>query len=300
MRCSRILYPPKPQPRAREYLEILVVAVSVAMAFRTFFVQPFKIPTGSMEPSLYGIKASPRAERGAMDRFPLSLVSLTLFGERYVEIRAPRSGVVDALRFTADRTYVTSANGIVPPFRPGLMLHFEVGDYVQSGQILATGRVKMGDHIFVNRVRYNFARPRRGDVFVFSTDGVDHPDVKEDTFYIKRLVGLPGEAIMLDPPYLLANGRRIIEPEVFRRQVYDQHLGYNGYQFPPRGSSSMPPVLGHARSVLNLGDGEYLPLGDNTEFSLDGRYFGGVRQENIVGPAVQVYWPISPRWGRIL
>ena len=48
----------KPYPNAlwRENVEVILVAVAVAMAIRTFFLQPFKIPTGSMQPTLFGIK----------------------------------------------------------------------------------------------------------------------------------------------------------------------------------------------------------------------------------------------------
>lgn len=294
---TRAIYPIKSNPRVREYVEILVVAISVAMAFRTFFVQPFKIPTGSMEPTLNGIKAEAQAERGWADRFPLSIVSMVLFGDRYVEVRAARSGRIENLM--RDETYIFSPNGVVPPFRPGMTQHFEPGQYVERGQLLASGRVRSGDHIFVNKVRYNFARPKRGDVFVFGTDGIDHPDVKVDTFYIKRLVGLPGESIQLAPPYLLVNGERLVDPPIFQRLVNDTRAGYRGFIFPPMSPRMPPAALGHRQSVLTLGDGHYLPLGDNTAHSLDGRYFGGVHESNIVGPAFMVYWPISSRWGWI-
>src|SRR3984957_19704487 len=51
----------KPYPHAvwRENVEVLLVAIAVAMGIRTFFVQPFKIPTGSMQPTLYGITSTP-------------------------------------------------------------------------------------------------------------------------------------------------------------------------------------------------------------------------------------------------
>lgn len=297
MACARAVYPVKSHPRIREYVEIAVVAISVAMAFRTFFVQPFKIPTGSMEPTLYGIKVEPQVGRGWLDRFPLTLVSLALFGDRYVEVRAARSGVVEQL--VRDETYIFSLNGVVPPFRPGMAQHFEPGDVVQQGALLASGRVRAGDHIFVNRLRYNFVRPQRGDVFVFRTDGVDHPQVKEDTYYIKRLVALPGEQVSIDPPYLVINGQRLVEPEVFRRQVYAAEAGYQGYLLPPTHPDIPTPPFTQRQSVLQLGPTEYLPLGDNSRHSLDGRYFGGIDRANIVGPATAVYWPISRRWGWI-
>lgn len=51
----------KPYPHAlwRENVEVILVAVAVAMAIRTFFLQPFKIPTGSMQPTLYGVTSEP-------------------------------------------------------------------------------------------------------------------------------------------------------------------------------------------------------------------------------------------------
>ncbi len=50
---------PYPNPLWRENVEVLLVAISVAMAIRTFFLQPFKIPTGSMQPTLYGVTVEP-------------------------------------------------------------------------------------------------------------------------------------------------------------------------------------------------------------------------------------------------
>src|SRR5678816_471012 len=56
----------KPYPNAvwRENIEVLLVALAVAMGIRTFFLQPFKIPTGSMQPTLYGVTSVPDFSRG--------------------------------------------------------------------------------------------------------------------------------------------------------------------------------------------------------------------------------------------
>ncbi|MCX6996902.1 MAG: S26 family signal peptidase [Kiritimatiellaeota bacterium] len=82
--------PPRHPSWLRENLEVIVVAGAVAMAVRTYFVQPFKIPTGSMQPTLYGITVQPQAGRGVMDYLPLNIVSFLLWGERYIEVRAAR------------------------------------------------------------------------------------------------------------------------------------------------------------------------------------------------------------------
>jgi hypothetical protein len=85
------LMPPRSFPKWRENVEVLVVAISLAMACRTYFIQPFKIPTGSMQPTLYGVTARPQEGKQWFDRFPVNLVNLALFGERYVIQGATRA-----------------------------------------------------------------------------------------------------------------------------------------------------------------------------------------------------------------
>ncbi len=292
------VYPPHKHPRARENIEILVVAIAVAMAFRTFFVQPFRIPTGSMQPTLNGITYSLQAEKGVMDYFPLSLVRLALFGERYVEVRAKASGQVEFRDEFSDESYVIRVAGVPHMIHKDVPRYFEVRNtVVHKGDVLARGRRHLGDHIFVNRMKYNFTRPDRGDVFVFSTQSIRHPDIRPDNYYIKRMVGMPGEQISLDPPYLLADGVVVTNPPVFMRQALDERNGYHGYTL--LGDTPIPAVLRRPGDVIRLRDDEYLPLGDNTRASLDGRFFGGVKRQSIVGPAVMVYWPFTKRWGLI-
>ena len=51
--------------------------------------------------------------------------------------------------------------------------------------------------------------------------------------------------------------------------------------------------------TLRIGDGEYLPMGDNTISSYDGRYWGTVPKAQMLGPGAIVWWPVSVRWGSI-
>jgi len=292
-----VVFPQRPKPRLREHVEIIAVAVTIALGFRTYFVQPFKIPTGSMQPTLYGIDVQPQNGAKLMDRFPLNLVDMALFGERYVEVRAKASGVVEFRNESVEDELRFYVAGVPHMIRAKMQRYFQPGTtYVEKGQLLASGRVRIGDHIFVNKVRYNFVRPKRGDIFVFSTDGIKDERVRPDSFYIKRMAGLPGEEVWIDPPHLVVNNGYIEWPDAFRRLIYDREDGYGfGYQLPQ--AHSTPAVLAKVSDRLKLSPTQYLPLGDNTLYSLDGRYFGPVDRQHIVGPAFAVYWPFSHRWG---
>lgn len=298
------LMPPRPFPKWRENVEVLVVAISLAMACRTYFIQPFKIPTGSMQPTLNGVTARPQESRQWVDYPPLNLVNLALFGERYVAIKARDSGPLEYLGEMDDQHAFQVGREVhllrmtrkpdSPFFDPdqSMKLHVKLGDRVQKGQVIASGRVRIGDHIFVNKVLYHFTRPKRGQVVVFDTNHIPNKDqfrIRPDTFYIKRLVGLPGETIAIRDRHLVVNGKPITEPQVFRRQVEDP--AYHGYVPRPKAR------LHSEQSAILVGPREFLPFGDNTTSSLDGRYFGAVPQKALVGPSFFVYWPLGPHWG---
>jgi len=291
-----VVYPVHRHPRIRENIEILVVAISVAMAFRTFFIQPFRIPTGSMQPTLYGITYEGQKERGIMDRMPLSVIPFLLFGENYVEVKAKADGLVEFNQEYSDESFVVRVAGVPHLIHKDMPRNFEVGrTRVKKGDILASGRKKLGDHIFVNRMQYNFSKPKRGDIFVFSTKDIKHPDIRPDNYYIKRLVGMPGEDISIAPPYLLVNGEKVTSPKAFVRQAEGE--GYHGYTLI--GDSPVHAYLRRPTDVFHVPDGHYLPMGDNTRASLDGRFFGAVNQESVIGPAFVIYWPFTKRWGSI-
>ena len=291
--------PRRPFPGLRENLEILVVAVGVAMACRTYFIQPFKIPTGSMQPTLFGIQHEPCAGATLLDHLPFKLVKWAVTGEWYQEIRTRAAGYV------GDRVgYEDAANGKVtffigtqayrvpiqsaPSLRPG--------EYLPKGTVLWRGVHVAGDHVFVDRIRWNLWKPRRGQIMVFNTDGI--PTLPAQTHYIKRMTGLPGEVISINPPDLIVNGQPMRTPEPIAR-IERREPGYAGYKLVESATDGQPGTwaLRSTSDKIQLSETQYFALGDNTQNSRDGRYWGAVPRQNLVGPAVFVYWPFSRRWG---
>ncbi|MEI8121773.1 MAG: signal peptidase I [bacterium] len=293
-----MIVPPRPYAGFRENLEVLIVAVAVAMAFRCYFLQPFKIPTGSMQPSLYGIHYSAQSEKGLMDQWPLRAVKWLVWGEWYGEVTAKTAGTFRGpykMQRTGDGTAIAyyDIGGLEHALPDGMPLTVKHGDEVVTGQVIACGNTINGDHLFVNRVKWNFMKPSRGEVMVFRTDGIPIPRLTERTHYIKRMCGLPGDTLTIRPPELIVNGQAVQEPRSIR-QIEDRVPGYSGYTL---GEGPDALFINSVRDTIHLGTGQYLALGDNTRNSLDGRYWGPVPVENLVGPAMIVYWPFSKRWG---
>lgn len=278
-----------------ENFEVLVVALAVAMGLRTFFLQPFRIPTGSMQPTLYGWHVEDDPVRRWYDRVPFNIPGWVIWGSGYAEVRSKVDGIMGGATKPIqgqDAHYVFV--GAVPHrIRDRMPMRVEPGQPVRKGQVIASGRLTIGDHVLVNKVRYNFSRPRRGDIIVFETHDIEYPNL-QGTFYIKRLAGLPGEDIRIEPPHLIADGKPVTSPEPFQRLLEDPNYAGYVYAMPtwPR------PLLMEKGDVIKLGPKQYLPLGDNTRASLDGRYFGPIPEHALVGPAAVVYWPFSERWGR--
>ncbi len=288
------VYPSSNNSGIRENVEVIIVALAAAMAIRAFFFQPFKIPTGSMQPTLNGITIEAQAEAGIFDRQPLKFVKWLLTGESYKVIRAKASGTIRSFQPGRD-AYIVEIGGEphkVPVYMVDRGWRPDGSHYYKKGDVVFGAKVIAGDHILVNKMKYNFMRPERGDISVFDTKNIEHPQVRADTFYIKRMVGLPGEKIQIQNRRLVADGQVVSEPPMFEKIATDPI--YSGGHNTTFGSK-----LVDADSFIQLADDQYLMMGDNTKpsMSLDGRFFGGVRREDFQGPAFFVYWPFRSHWG---
>ncbi len=313
----------KPYPNAewRENIEVFLVAIVVAMSIRTFFLQPFKIPTGSMEPTLYGIECTDL--RGQPFKMPNPLErfwDVIYKGTIWHEIIAPADGEVvrvgplqHVAGFINKQTIWVQYRGREEqtPYTIwcGPDDHFEhfTGLDAQSafnkGEPVLRFKETTGDHLFVDRVTYNFRRPRRGEIIVFKTKGIEGIR-QQDQFYIKRLVGLPGESVSIGADqHARINGRRLDASTPHFENVYGfnpnaprlegKYGQYNGHVLQDRPDS----LLRSPGDSIEIPPRHYLVFGDNTLNSLDSRYWGPLPEENVIGKSCFVYWPISSRFG---
>jgi signal peptidase I len=338
--CTSLL--PKVEDVAwRENCEVFLVAIVVALAVRTYFLQPFTIPTGSMQPTLNGILGHPTTEQPPNQL--LRLWDTAILGRTWVNTVAQEDETivqmdeVTRFRFFTYTRVETSTRAdskkhnvymIHAPIRT-LTETFGVNyrDY-QQGEPIARGYVDTGDHVFVDKVSYQFRPPHRGDVFVFNTERLptidrrkspssepndltefDNPEAARladregfkvdmslpSQFYIKRLAGLPGDQLRVDPPKLFVNGQ-LAQAYGFQR-VMSVKDGYGGYGvgFP----TFLMPIMRSPDDPFTVPPKHYFAMGDNSYHSSDSRDWGPVPQENIVGRGVFVYWPFGPHWGFI-
>lgn len=330
-----------PKSSLVENVEFFLVAAIVILGIRTYFVQPFKIPTNSMWPSYHGLTGEiftdPAEEPGFVARgfrFATQLASPR-------RIDAPADGevmiVYDSLRRSAHyrevpgrrwlvmptqlREYQLVVDGTpVPVVVPG---DFELDKVLRevffngaeeypntrstgNGRmgLLRTGRtaargdrilsfdILTGDQLFVDRVSYHFAKPKVGQGFVFRTGGLPElhsmmPQAPRDQYYIKRLVGIPGDTLEIRDNTLYRNNEPITGAPAFDRnaRLEDNFPGYrNEGRLSPGSTLVVPPE-------------QYAAFGDNSASSLDSRYWGSIPAKDVIGKPLLIYYPFTRRWG---
>lgn len=141
-----------------------------------------------------------------------------------------------------------------------------------------------GENVIVNKFTYNIDEPERFDVITIYPYGKVYDDsfkdfitryvdkyvykknIKEE-YYIKRIIGLPGETVQIDGENIYING-----------EVLEEDYGKTEITFP-----------GIAEDPVVLGDDEYFVLGDNRGISKDSRSFGAVKKENIGGKVIKLF-----------
>ena len=177
-----------------------------------------------------------------------------------------------------------------------------------------------GDRITVNRSVYQSRGPLRGEVVVFDIardkDGLFYPvDVRPyapRTTLICRIVGVPGDQIAVRRGVVYLNQQPVNTPSTGEtytdssdRQLNIHHQAINSKivslvidpEIDHRGLSPKVLELSHETPAQAIPPGRYFLLGDNRSYAVDSRYWGTIRRENLIGPAMRIYYPSKAHGG---
>ncbi len=226
--------------KLRQNIEALVFAVVLALLIRTFVFQPFKIPSGSMIPTLL------------------------------------------------------------------------VGDHLLVNKFIYGTKIP-----FTDKVVFPLKDIERGDVIVFTYPNSERDPSKKGVYYIKRVVGLPGDQIDIEGRSLLINDQEVPMQFVGTYEdarngeafdEYDEDLYGDDHKVIFRKGKENTNT-GNYIPVTNVPEGNVFVMGDNRDNSQDSRYWGFVPIENIAGKAFVIHWSWDfdnpsfadkVRWERIL
>ncbi len=124
-----------------------------------------------------------------------------------------------------------------------------------------------GDNLIVDKISYRFREPKRFEIVVFPYR------YAEDTYYIKRIIGLPGETVQIIDGYVYIDG-----------ELLDEDYGLE-----------VMNNAGNAATPIKLGEDEYFVLGDNRNCSADSREssVGVLHRDELIGRAWVRIWPLK-------
>ena len=143
-----------------------------------------------------------------------------------------------------------------------------VGQRTQvSGSSMET-TLSDGDNLLVDKITYRFSEPKRFDIIVFPFQ------YDTDTYYIKRIIGMPGETVQID---------------------YDGNIYINGSLLEESYGREVIQNPGRAAEPITLGEDEYFVMGDNRNNSSDSRdpSVGNIHRKDIIGRAWVRIWPFA-------
>lgn len=319
----------------RENVEVFLVAIVVALGVRTYYLQPFTIPTSSMYPTLNGIIYHRTKEPPPNPLVRLLMVPI--FGRHHVEFVAKEREKVVAMRpaksplpiiahvpgvnfgpFSRTEVVTRSESGKersyyvaeAPETMGSQFPQTEWGGRIyEPGEPILRGYLDAGDHVFVDKMSYHFRKPKRGETFVFSTADIAQIKARSTTsqYYIKRLGGVPGDTLQIRPPELFHNGHRATEPGFVRVMSGTREQSHDGYRGYGNGSEQKGydqqvflykmNYLSEPDETFTIPPREYVALGDNSYNSWDSRGWGTVPEKALMGRAFMVYWPFWPHFG---
>jgi signal peptidase I len=167
---------------------------------------------------------------------------------------------------------------IVLPFRI-----FIAQPYIVSGSSM-DNTFQNGNYLIINEISYRFNEPQRGEVIVFKTPpkGLEIQGVSETkiVYYIKRIIGLPGETVEIDGDTV-----KIYNSEFPEGKLLDEPYVYI------EDSTSSP--FSKIKQKITLNKDEYFVMGDNRHNSSDSRLWGILPKKNIIGKTYLRLFPFN-------
>ena len=289
----------------RENVEVFLVAIAVALGVRTYFLQPFTIPTGSMQPTLNGIIGFPTTE--PPPNILVRVFDRALFGKSWIDVVAEEDEAImrveERSKISVTRRgwgYLTHCaiitdkhEYVIDAAKETVERYFLMADQAarrgvyKKGEVIARGHIDSGDMVFVDKFSFHFRKPPRDAVFVFNTQGIPTREnqnqhmVGPSQYYIKRLAGTPGDTLQIKPPELFVNGQRAVGrgyERVMSGTLEKPNDGYQGYSNASlQGGFGSPTFLypmhylDKPEATVTLDHTQYYALGDNSYHSSDSR-----------------------------
>ncbi|MDZ4403701.1 signal peptidase I [Prosthecobacter sp.] len=336
--CEKAL-PHAEQSDIADNVEVFFVAIVIALGIRSYIAQPFKIPTGSMQPTLYGIVAN-HTEKDVSPGF-FQQCKDYVAGRSYINVVANHSGRLRREEpltehgfmgfFTHCRLHFEDGHNIWiwapirqlatdPEFNLGLL-------YYAGAQISNDGNQITPDAQIVRSIwDLGGKEIKEGQLLARGTlDTGDHVLVNKFSYHFRRPVR--GEVFVfttqnIRSPYMnvpVEQGsqhyiKRLVGVPGDRLEVKSPVLWINGkpaeefgmkrvgaMEEPYKGYGNFGILSDGRVRELSARDGarEYWAMGDNSYNSSDSRYWGTVPERNLVGPALFCYFPLGRNWGVI-
>ncbi|HVX41353.1 MAG TPA: signal peptidase I [Gemmatimonadaceae bacterium] len=222
------------------------------------------------------------------------------------------------------RSLVARTRALVMSFLPAIAIFLGTRQLLAEAYRIPSGSMEptllVGDWLFVNKLRLGahvpftrhslpgYAGPKRGDVVVFVSPPQDlsiriAPDEVTPTL-VKRIVGIPGDTLLMRRGQLTVNGMSVPSPNSFvlPDSIADMPQAIFSWQheIEARGSRFGPPVALpslHEWGPLVVPAGTYFMMGDNRDDSVDSRYYGPVPRANLRGTPMFIYYSYDPERG---
>lgn len=312
--CENALPRYKGNDALTENIEVFFVAIVIALGLRAYYLQPFRIPTGSMRPTLNGFIGH-KLDKDEWPAAPIRYAQNLTHGRSYLSVKTEGPDrIVDIsagqVAHFFSRTKITLASGKSFSFGGTIasfieaMNHEEI-DKLNNAELpwrspaeliplltriklpsdftIAEGYVSSGDLVLVDKFSYHFRTPSPGEVFVFDTRKITkiRSQPGYGSHYIKRLIGVPDDKLELrggDLKGFTSNGTNKFE------LAYDTLIYRNGEKMKAPGvlrvESKEGPYDGYSRMGGILTNGRVLHLASKPSTGLSEYWAMGDNSKN--------------------